>query len=103
MNADAKEAAFQKDIIDQMVECGWKRGYANKYDRNLALYTEDCLQYVKTTQPKAWGEVQGALPVRSRAGFHRQTRLANFQSRPTSQRQIASHVRHAGRTKARTS
>ena len=26
MNADSKEAAFQQDIIDQMVAGGWKLG-----------------------------------------------------------------------------
>ncbi len=26
MNADSKEAAFQQDIIDQMVTGGWKLG-----------------------------------------------------------------------------
>ena len=54
MNADSKEAAFQQDIIDQMVAGGWKLGDPKKYDRKLALYTEDCLQYVKTTQFKTW-------------------------------------------------
>ncbi len=49
MNADPKEAAFQADIIDQMVAGGWKLGDPAKYDRKLALYTEDCLEYVKTT------------------------------------------------------
>jgi type I restriction enzyme R subunit len=67
MNADAKEAAFQNDIIDQMIEGGWVRGYANKYDRKLALYTEDCLAYVKTTQPKTWEKYeQLTLLIQSR-------------------------------------
>ena len=51
MNADAKEAAFQQDIIDQMIEGGWKLGDPASYDRERALYTSDCLDYVKTTQP----------------------------------------------------
>ena len=33
MSADAKEAAFQQDIIDQMVEGGWQLGDAADYDR----------------------------------------------------------------------
>ncbi len=44
MNADSKEAAFQQDIIDQMVAGGWKLGEPAKYDRKLALYTDDQLQ-----------------------------------------------------------
>ena len=62
MNADAKEAAFQQDIIDQMIAGGWKLGNPAKYDRKLALYTEDCLQYVKTTQPKTWEKYKTLYP-----------------------------------------
>jgi type I restriction enzyme R subunit len=58
MNADSKEAAFQQDMIDQMVARGWKLGDPAKYDRKLALYTEDCLQYVKATQKKSWEKYQ---------------------------------------------
>ena len=59
MSADAKEAAFQQDIIDQMVEGGWKIGSPSGYDRGRALYVSDCLNYVKTTQPKAWQKYKG--------------------------------------------
>ena len=62
MNADSKEAAFQQDIIDQMVDGGWKLGDPKKYDRKLALYTEDCLQYVKTTQFKTWEKYKELYP-----------------------------------------
>ena len=48
MNADAREAAFQQDIIDQMIDGGWKLGDPAAYNRELALYTSDCLEYVKT-------------------------------------------------------
>lgn len=69
MNADSKEAAFQQDIIDQMVAGGWKLGEPAKYDRKLALYTEDCLQYVKTTQPKTWEKYQQLYPANSEQAF----------------------------------
>jgi type I restriction enzyme R subunit len=54
MTADAKEAAFQQDIIDQMIAGGWELGTPSGYNRELALYTSDCLAYVQTTQPQAW-------------------------------------------------
>ncbi len=63
MTADAKEAAFQRDIIAQMVASGWKVGDPAKYDRKLALYTEDCLEYVKTTQPKVWQKYSQLYPA----------------------------------------
>ena len=52
MSADAKEVAFQQDIIDQMVEGGWQLGDAADYDRERALYPSDCLAYIKKTQPR---------------------------------------------------
>ena len=49
MSADAKEPAFQQDIIDQMIEGGWRLGDLASYNRELALYTSDCLEYVRAT------------------------------------------------------
>jgi len=69
MNADSKEAAFQQDIIDQMVAGGWKLGEPAKYDRKLALYTEDCLQYVQTTQPKMWAKYEQLYPTGASQAF----------------------------------
>ena len=63
MTADSKEAAFQQDIIDQMVAGGWKLGEPAKYDRKRALYTEDCLQFVKTTQLKMWEKYEQLYPT----------------------------------------
>ncbi|EMI28470.1 type I restriction endonuclease subunit R [Rhodopirellula europaea] len=73
MNADSKEAAFQQDIIDQMVGregiLRWKKGDPQKYDRKLALYTEDCLEYVKTTQPKTWEKYEKLYPANPEQAF----------------------------------
>jgi len=69
MNADSKEAAFQQDIVDQMTACGWKLGDPAKYDRTLALYTEDCLAYVKTTQPKVWKKYEKLYPANPELAF----------------------------------
>ncbi len=69
MSADAKEAAFQQDIIDQMVEGGWKVGDPNHYDRERALYTSDCLDYVKTTQPKTWEKYKKLYPSNPEQAF----------------------------------
>ena len=69
MNADSKEAAFQQDMIDQMIAGGWKLGDPAKYDRKLALYTKDCLQYVKTTQEKSWEKYQQLYPTNAEQAF----------------------------------
>lgn len=37
MSADAKEAAFHQDIIDQMVEGGWELGEPADYNRYVSI------------------------------------------------------------------
>ena len=69
MSADAKEAAFQQDIIDQMVEGGWKLGDPASYNRERALYTSDCLDYVKTTQSKTWAKYERLYPSNPEQAF----------------------------------
>ena len=69
MSADPKEVAFQRDIINQMVEGGWQLGEASDYDRDRALYTSDCLDYVKTTQPKTWAKYQKLYPSNPEQAF----------------------------------
>jgi type I restriction enzyme R subunit len=69
MTADAKEAAFQKDIIHQMVAAGWQLGHPSKYDRERALYTSDCLAYVKTTQPNRWAKYEQSYPSNPEQAF----------------------------------
>ena len=69
MTADAKEAAFQQDIIDQMIEAGWKLGDPASYNRKLALYTTDCIDYVRTTQPKTWERYKKLYPSNPEQAF----------------------------------
>ncbi len=69
MSADAKEGAFQQDIINQMLEGGWQLGDPANYKRELALYTSDCLDYVKTTQPKTWEKYQQLYPSNPEQAF----------------------------------
>jgi hypothetical protein len=47
MTASAAESAFQQDIVRELVERGWALGSAAGYDRARALYTDDCLAFVK--------------------------------------------------------
>jgi type I restriction enzyme R subunit len=50
----AKELIFQNDIIRQMVANGWLLGKPENYNRELALYPEDLLSFVKETQDSQW-------------------------------------------------
>ncbi|GHB33257.1 type I restriction-modification system, restriction (R) subunit [Pseudovibrio japonicus] len=49
-----KERIFQDDIITQLQEGGWLVGSAAGYNRELALYEEDLLGFVKETQDADW-------------------------------------------------
>ena len=51
---DSREAQFQQDIVDQMVEAGWLTGPASGYDREAAIYTEDLIGYLQDAWPERW-------------------------------------------------
>ena len=50
----AKEVIFQDEMIAQMVAAGWQLGTPADYDRELAMYSEDLLGFVKDTQDAEW-------------------------------------------------
>lgn len=50
----ANELTFQNDIIQQLVDNGWLLGMPEGYNRELALYEEDLLGFVKDTQDAQW-------------------------------------------------
>jgi type I restriction enzyme, R subunit len=60
--ASAKEFAFQNDMIQQLVANGWLLGTADKYNRELALYEEDVLGFVKDTQDEQWQKFCALYP-----------------------------------------
>ena len=55
-----KEIQFELDICNHLASHGWlyaepgQEGDARGYDTARALYPEDLLQWVQTTQPQAW-------------------------------------------------
>ena len=48
------ESVFQADIIDQMQAQGWQLGSPSGYTAETALYEQDVLDFVQTTQPQEW-------------------------------------------------
>jgi type I restriction enzyme R subunit len=55
MSSDTtKESVFQNDMIKQFVANGWLLGTPENYNRELALYGEDLLGFVKETQDGQW-------------------------------------------------
>jgi type I restriction enzyme R subunit len=51
-----KEVAFEDDVCGYVGAQGWlyAKGDATSYDRARALYPPDLVEWVKTSQPKAW-------------------------------------------------
>ncbi|MEO8325390.1 MAG: DEAD/DEAH box helicase family protein [Nitrospirota bacterium] len=58
----ANELTFQNDLIRQMVANGWLLGKPENYNRELALYEEDVLGFVKDTQDEQWKKFCALYP-----------------------------------------
>jgi type I restriction enzyme R subunit len=54
MAGKANELTFQNDMIRHMLANGWLLGKPENYNRELALYEEDVLGFVKDTQDAEW-------------------------------------------------
>jgi type I restriction enzyme R subunit len=50
----SNELTFQNDMISQLLANGWLLGKPENYNRELALYEEDLLGFVKETQDAQW-------------------------------------------------
>ena len=57
-----KELIFQNEIITQMEKKGWVCGKTDGYDRERALYSQDVLTFVQTTQPLEWEKFAKIYP-----------------------------------------
>ena len=58
MSSRHKERQFQVEIVQHLVAHGWVEGSASGYDREEALYPTDLVEYISTTQPKAYEKMQ---------------------------------------------
>ena len=62
-----RELQFQNDIINQMLSQGWLLGESNKYNKELALYPEDVIAFVKGAKPEQWDKLQKHYPETDRS------------------------------------
>lgn len=69
MADQAAELAFQNDMIKQLLANGWLLGKAENYDRELALYPEDLLGFVKDTQDEQWQRFSALYPAHPEQKF----------------------------------
>lgn len=69
MTSKSQESVFQNDIIRQMVANGWLLGSPSGYNRELALYEEDVLGFVKETQDEQWQKYCKLYPQNPEKNF----------------------------------
>jgi len=65
----ASELTFQNDMIQQLVNKGWLLGNGEGYNRELALYEEDVLGFVKDTQDAQWQKYCALYPNNAQHKF----------------------------------
>ena len=65
----ANELSFQNDMIRQLQSNGWMLGKAEHYNRELALYPEDVIGFVKDTQDEQWQKFCALYPVQPEQKF----------------------------------
>ncbi|HWS99890.1 MAG TPA: DEAD/DEAH box helicase family protein [Pyrinomonadaceae bacterium] len=58
MSNKHREIRFEGDIVGHLTAHGWLLGDWKNYDRELALYPEDLIGWLKETQPKEWEKLQ---------------------------------------------
>lgn len=63
------ESVFQADIVSQMQAQGWQLGSPSGYQAETALYEQDVLDFVQTTQPKEWEKFCRTHPIDSERHF----------------------------------
>jgi type I restriction enzyme R subunit len=68
-SSKANELVFQNDMIAQLQANGWLLGKAEHYNRELALYPEDVIGFVKDTQDEQWQKFCALYPVQPEQKF----------------------------------
>lgn len=58
MSNKHREIRFEDDIVEHLTAHGWLLGDWKNYDRELALYPEDLVGWLKETQSKEWEKLQ---------------------------------------------
>ncbi len=69
MSNKTQEVIFQNDMIKQLVANGWLLGKPEDYNRELALYKEDLLGFVKDTQDTQWLKFCALYPTNPEQKF----------------------------------
>ena len=60
-----KESKFETEIVEYLTSKDWTEGTSSGYDKNLALYTEDLISYVKNTQSNAYEKLAARESIKT--------------------------------------
>lgn len=52
------EINFEAYIAQKLTEQGWLEGTSDNYDKQRALYPEDVIAWIQTTQPEQWSKLE---------------------------------------------
>ena len=52
MTTRHREITFEEELVAHLTANGWLEGDPQKYDRELALYPEDLIGWLRDTQPQ---------------------------------------------------
>ncbi len=63
------ESVFQADIVTQMQAHGWQLGHPSGYTAETALYEQDVLDFVQSTQAQEWQKFCRTFPIESERYF----------------------------------
>jgi len=55
-----RERHFEEYIVQRLAAGGWRVGTTSGYEQTHALYPEDLIEWVQTTQPKRWEKLVAA-------------------------------------------
>ena len=69
MDNNTKELTFQNDVLAQMQSHGWLLGESKNYNKDLALYPDDLITFVQSTQPDQWEKITKIYPKDPIAGL----------------------------------
>lgn len=53
-----KEHRFETEIVEYLTSNSWIEGFSSGYDKELAIYKDDLLSYIKSTQSVAYDKMQ---------------------------------------------
>ncbi|MFN8469372.1 MAG: type I restriction endonuclease [Caldilineaceae bacterium] len=52
-----REVTFEQELVASLLSHGWQEGDPKRYDRALALYPDDLIDWLQETQPQEWAKL----------------------------------------------